>query len=298
MDKDERVFINKQINKDNSEAKTIKKEIKTSNGKEDIDVINIKTEIKQPPSLLTDLKKTVGLDQYSDTSFILYILLFFFGVQKINELLSFIKNLLTLPKKVEETYNFITKEDIKLLDKLDDLMNQLLGITGADRIAIAKIHNGTYDNTGSHQMKFSIVYEVVSVRAKTTKNEVQDVPINFIKEEISQGSTRYFQRVERSNLNSLCDLYLDKIGIQCKDYKLLSFNKQIYGIIDIHWIVIPEVNYFEDAYTRNRFNTVIASLEDTLQSILLKTNWLQNFIRSTKRFPSKTSKFISNIFKK
>lgn len=290
MDKQENVIISK----DNSKI-TLEKEVK---GGKDVDIINIKTEVKQPPSLIVDLKKALGLEEYSDTSIILYLIMISLGVQKINEFISFIKNLLTLPKKVEETYNFITKEDIQLLDKLDDLMNQLLGITGADRIAIAKIHNGTYDNTGAHQMKFSIVYEVVSARTKSTKKDVQNIPINFIKEEISGGSSRFFQRIERSNLNSLCDTYLDKIGIQCKDYKLLSFNKQIYGIFDIQWIIKPDINYFEDTYTRDRANMIVSSIEDTIQSILLKTNWLQNLANKVKKIPNKTSKFLSKVFNK
>lgn len=292
MNKNERVIINKNITKNEDETTNIYKKVQTSDDKDNIEVINIKTEIKQPPSLLIDLKRAVGLDQYSDTSFILYILLFFFGVQKLNELFSFIKNLLMIPKKVEDTYNFITKEDIKLLDKLDDLMNQLLGITGADRIVIAKVHNGTYDNTGAHEMKFSIVYEVVSYRAKSTKKDVQNIHINYIKEEISQGSNKHFQRIERSDLNSLCDLYLDKIGIQCKDYKLLTFNKQIYGILDIHWTVKPSNNYYDDPYTKNRFNVIVSSMEETLQSIIIKSNWLRDFIKLVKKAPSNIYTFI------
>lgn len=294
MNKNDKVIINNDITENEDQTTNIYKNADVFKDKNNIEVINIKTEIRQPPSLLVDLKKALGLGQYSDTNVVLYILLFVFGVEKLNNLFSFIKNLLTIPKKVEDTYNFITKEDIKLLDKLDDLMNQLLGITGADRIAIAKIHNGTYDNTGSHKMKFSIVYEVVSYRAKPTKKDVQNIPINYIKEEIAQGSNRYFQRIERSDLDSLCDLYLDKIGIQCKDYKLLTFNKQIYGILDIHWIVTPSNNYYDDAYTKNRFNVIVSSLEETIQSIIIKGNWLRHIIKFVKKVPSNVYNFILN----
>jgi len=255
-------------------------------------------EIKEEPSLLHDIKRTMGLEDYSDTNLLLYILIFVFGIQKLNDLISFITGLLALPQKVEESYNFITKKDLILLDRLDDLMNQLLGITGADRVAIGKIHNGTYDHTRAHLMKFSIIYEVVSNKVSSTKNDIQNIPIDYIKDEILLGSTREFQRIDKTELNSKGDQYLDKLGLQSKSYKLLGYKEQIYGIIELHWVITPTINYEDDRQTLNRFNTTVALLEDTLQTLILKTNWLHNSIKTVKRSPVKFYKFLLRLINK
>lgn len=248
--------------------------------KKDIIIIN-KTE--KPPSLFLEVKRSLGLENYPDSSFIIYIFVLIFAVEKLNNVLSFVKNVITIPKQVSETYSFITKKDLILIDKLDDLMNQLLGVTGGDRVAIAKIHNGTFDNTGTHQMKFSMIYEVISNRAKPTKSDVQNIPVNYIKEEILLGSSNDFQRIERTKLNSKCDRYLDKIGIVAKDYKLLTVNKIIYGILDIHFITTPEFDYNNNEALLKRFNLLVSSIEECLQSIILKRTLIQ--------------KMFSNIFK-
>lgn len=226
------------------------------------------------PSLFYELKKTIGVENYSDTNFLLYIIIIIFGIQKLTELYKFITGVLILPKQVADAYNFITKEDIILLDRIDDLMHQLMGVTGADRIAIAKIHNGTYDNTGSHQMKFSIIYEVTD-RLASTKDIVQNIPLNYIKEEILLGSWHEYQRVERSNLDSLCDTFLDKIGIKAKDYKLLAVNKIIYGILDIHYIELPLVDFTQNKQLERRVIKITKEIEECLELIILKRNWIQ-----------------------
>lgn len=225
-------------------------------------------------SLFYELKKTMGIEKYSDTNFLLYILIVLYVLQKLVEFYKLVKGILVLPKQVAEVYNFITKEDLILLDKIDDLMQRLMGVTGADRIAIAKIHNGTYDNTGSHQMKFSVIYEVTD-RLSSSKESIQNVPINYIKEEIILGSFNEYQRIERSDLDSYCDVYLDKIGIKAKDYKLLAINRVIYGIMDIHYIELPEFDFTKNKQLERRVIKITKEIEECLQTILLKRNWSQ-----------------------
>jgi len=243
-------------------------------------VETIKIISKQEPSLFFELKKLIGVEAYSDTSFLLYVLISLYGFQKLTELYKFIVNIIALPKQVSEVYNFITKEDIILLDKIDDLMHQLMGVTGADRIAIAKIHNGTYDVTGSHQMKFSIIYEVTD-RLSPIRHNTQNIPLDYIKEEIVLGSWLTFERYERSSLDSLCDLYLDKIGIKAKDYKLLAINKVIYGILDIHYIELPHVDFTQNKQLERRVVKITKEIEECLESILLKRNWAQKLFSKT-----------------
>jgi hypothetical protein len=234
-------------------------------------------EVKQvaPPSLFYDFKKSLGLQEYSDGSFILYFFLIVFIIQRLNDVFSFARNILILPKQVSETYKFITKEDLKLLENLESLMNQLLGITGADRVAIAKIHNGTYDNTNAHEMKFSIVYETFSSRVKSTKAKIQSMPLDFIKEEISLGSTTDYQRFDRSNLDSMCDLYLDRVGIKTKYYKLLALNKHIYAVIEMHLIELPDEDFLTNKVLKKRVYKITNDIEYCLQSIMLKRTWIQ-----------------------
>ena len=254
-------------------------------------IINNKTEIVKTttPSIFYDFKKGLGLEGYSDGSFILYFFLIVFIVQKANDLFTFIKNILVLPKQVMDTYHYVTKEDLILLDKIDDLMNQLLGMLDADRIAIAKIHNGTFDNTNAHLMKFSIIYEVTSERVSAQKSKVQNIPINYIKEEISLGSAEFFQRLDRTDLESKCDMYLDSIGLTTKYFKLLSINKDIYGVIEIHFVDSPNIDFITDKTLSNRVYKSVRQLENSLQSVLLKMNWVQK--TASKMFK------INNLFK-
>lgn len=279
-----------------------------SNNKESIEILNnsqnvlsIKKdnehetiEIKQatPPSLFVDFKKSLGLEVYSDGSFILYFFLTVFVIQKANDVFKFIRNILLLPKQLADTYNFITREDLILLDKIDNLMNQLLGMLDADRIAVAKIHNGTYDHTNAHLMKFSMIYEVISERVSSEKAKVQNIPINYIKEEISLGSINTFQRIDRTNLQSKCDIYLDSIGLTTKYFKLLAINNNsnnIYGIVEIHFVNIPTNDFIIDKALSKRVYKIMRELEDCFQTILLKRTWIQKTI--SKAFN------INNLFK-
>lgn len=246
-------------------------------------IINNKTEIVRTttPSIFYEFKKGLGLEGYSDGSFILYFFLTVFVIQKANDLFNFIKNIIQLPKQVADTVNFITREDLILLDKIDDLMNQLLGMLDADRIAIAKIHNGTYDHTNAHLMKFSMIYEVISERVSPQKPRVQNIPINYIKEEISLGSISNFDRMDRSDLESKCDIYLDSIGLTTKYFKLLSINNNsnnIYGVIEIHFVDTPSRDFITDRALSKRVYKLIRQLEDYLQTILLKRTWIQRTV--------------------
>ena len=239
-----------------------------------IETVNIKREVVEPPSILYEVKRSLGLEKYPDSSFLIYVFITIYGIQKLNDLFTFIKNVIVLPKQVAETYNFITKEDIALVDKVDDLMNQLMGLTGADRLLIAKVHNGTYDHTGSHEMKFSVIYEVVD-RLPFAKSDIQNIPINYIREEILLGSWDEYQRIERSELDSVCDKYLDRIGIKAKDYKLLAINNIIYGIIDLHYIEVPDFDFSKNKLIERRANKISKEIEACLERILLKRNWFQ-----------------------
>jgi hypothetical protein len=235
----------------------------------------IKHTTEDNSNAISQIKRSLNLDYVSDNGVLLYIILAILSIQKLSELYSLFFKVINVPKNVAESYNFITKEDVRLRNKLDDLMQQLLGITCADRIAIAKIHNGTYDVTGAHQMKFSVVYEVVSDRGVLTKETVQNIDIDYIKEEILLGSYNNYERITRSDLDSACDLYLDKIGIIAKDYKLLSINKIIYGIIDIQYISLYGLDFIDNKALENRVMKITSQIEDCLQSIILKRNWAQ-----------------------
>lgn len=245
--------------------------IAESNNKKEI----VETKQITNPSLFYDFKKSLGLENYTDGSFILYFFLIAFTIEKLNNLFTFVKTLLVLPKQITKTYNFITKEDLLLLDKLDDLMNQLLGLTAADRIAIAKIHNGTYDHTTAHQMKFSMIYEVINDKTKSTKARIQSIPLNYIKDEIMLGSIKDYQRFDRSNLDTMCDLYLDSVGLSAKYYKLLALNKDIYGVIEIQFTNVPDEDFLDNKIVKKRVYKISKDIEDCLQSIILKRTWFQ-----------------------
>ena len=104
-------------------------------------------------------------------------------------------------------------------------MNQLLGVLDADRITIAKIHNGTFDHTNSHQMKLSMIYEVVSNGTKSNKKEIQNIPLKSIKKEIELGSTVSYRKFDETDLEYTVNSYIDKVDITTKYYKLLAVNK-------------------------------------------------------------------------
>ena len=125
-------------------------------------------------------------------------------------------------------------------------------------------------------MKFSVVYEVVD-RLEPIKFNIQNVPLDFIREEIKGGSWTNYKRVQRSKDNTYCDKYLDKIGIVAKDYKLLAINEVIYGVMDIHYIDAPDPDFTLNKELEKRVVKLTKQIEETLESLLLKRNWLQKF---------------------
>jgi hypothetical protein len=259
---------NLQQNKDNAQLRQdnleIRKEIRQST-----------TRIEQNANLISEAKKSLSIDNLLSSNYLVYLILAMIAIQKTSEILNAISNIIVFPKKISDSYNFITKEDVLLLNRLEDLMNQLLGITGGDRLAIAKIHNGTFDNTGSHEMKFSVIYEVLSNNAKSTKSKVQNIPLNRIKDEILLGSYNEYQTIQRSTLDTVCDGYLDKIGITTKHYKLLSINKVIYGILDIQYVSEPDTDFTKNKALEKRVIGITKDIEDCLQSIILDRNNIQ-----------------------
>lgn len=236
---------------------------------------NTETKTTIPPSKFYDFKKAVGLENYSDGSFILYFFLIVFIIQKTNDIVTIINNVIILPKQVIDTYHYITKEDLIIQDRIDDLMNQLLGVLDADRITIAKIHNGTFDHTNSHQMKLSMIYEVVSNDTKSNKKEIQNIPLNSIKKEIELGSTVSYKKFDETDLEYTINSYIDKVDITTKYYKLLAVNKDIYGILEIHLINKPSEDFLCNKSLTKRVYKISNELEDCLQSILLKRTWIQ-----------------------
>ena len=254
--------------------------------KDDIPINNIittntnntnKTEIKSnvPPSKFYDFKKAVGLENYSDGSFILYFFLIVFIIQKTKDIVTIINDIIILPKQVIDTYHYITKEDLIIQDRIDDLMNQLLGILDADRISISKIHNGTFDHTNSHQMKLSMIYEVVSNGTKSNKKEIQNIPLKSIKKEIELGSTVSYKKFDEIDLEYTVNSYIDKVDSTTKYYKLLAINKDIYGILEIHLINKSSEDFLCNKSLTKRVYKISNELEDCLQSILLKRTWIQ-----------------------
>ena len=124
-------------------------------------------------------------------------------------------------------------------------------------------------------MKFSMIYEVTSDKIKPTKSKIQSIPLNFIRDEITLGSVKDYQRFDRGNLDSMCDLYLDRVGLSTKYYKLLAVNKDIYGVIEIHLINPPDEDFLENKSLKKRVYKISKDMEDCLQSIILKRTWIQ-----------------------
>jgi hypothetical protein len=240
-----------------------------------INTNNTETKTTIPPSKFYDFKKAVGLENYSDGSFILYFFLIVFIIQKTKDIVTIINNVIILPKQVIDTYHYITKEDLIIQDRIDDLMNQLLGVLDADRITIAKIHNGTFDHTNSHQMKLSMIYEVISNDTKSNKKEIQNIPLNTIKKEIELGSTVSYKKFNETDLEYTVNSYIDKVDLTTKYYKLLAVNKDIYGILEIHLINKSSEDFLCNKSLTKRVYKISNELEDCLQSILLKRTWIQ-----------------------
>ena len=236
---------------------------------------NTETKSTIPPSKFYDFKKAVGLENYSDGSFILYFFLIVFIIQKTKDIVTIINNVIILPKQVIDTYHYITKEDLIIQDRIDDLMNQLLGVLDADRITIAKIHNGTFDHTNSHQMKLSMIYEVLSNDTKSNKKEIQNIPLKSIKKEIELGSTVSYKKFDEIDSEYTVNSYIDKVDSTTKYYKLLAVNKDIYGILEIHLINKSSEDFLCNKSLTKRVYKISNELEDCLQSILLKRTWIQ-----------------------
>lgn len=163
-------------------------------------------------------------------------------------------------KKVIESLTYVSKEDLELLNDIENCMQRLMSATQSDRIIIGLFHNGTTDKLGFHEKKISAIFEVTD-RLKPTKDQVQSIPIDFVKEEILLADDKYFQTYKRGNLHSRCDEYLDRIGIVRKDFKLLKDNRSIYGLINIHFLVEPEEHYLDNPSRIKQISYITSQLE-------------------------------------
>jgi len=236
------------------------------------------------------VKNDFNLNTSTEVNVILYLLILYLVSSKVVELWSALVSLFVIPKKLMGAYSYFTKEDLLILVKVDNLMHELMGASGADRVTIAKFHNGTTDKTGMHQTKLSIMYET-NKNLIPIKSIVQDVLIENIKEELTYGSTYNYTRIIRGPNDAPIDRYFDRYSIEAKDYKLLEISNYVYGILELHYTDIPTYHWDEHKDLNRRIKSITTELEIELESLMINTSWLQ-------RLYSRSMKKIKSIFPK
>lgn len=139
---------------------------------------------------------------------------------------------------------FVSKEELRLKNEIDALCNRLMSIMGADRVILGFFHNGTKNALGIHEKKVSAMFEVTD-RLRPIKDQVKSVPIEKVNAELSLCDTKW-QTIVRTDRETLCDQYLDRVDSCQKDFKFLSKGNNNIGIINVFYLTPPETHFLDE----------------------------------------------------
>lgn len=170
--------------------------------------------------------------------------------------------------------SFITKDDIKFTEQIEDILNQLLVLVNCDRVVIGIFHNGS--SLGHlHNSYVSIEYEVTADGISSIKEEVKKIPIRKIQTEISNGleTSNKFIKYNRkdNNLPQKCIQHLDNINVEeIWSRLLITENKEAYAILQFQWVKSPIYNIETDYIRLEQTYRIFNSLNSKLFKKLIK----------------------------
>ena len=98
-------------------------------------------------------------------------------------LVIYIKHLLEKRKKKPD----IVMDTLRVSELIDHKIEHIKDEFRADRVWISQFHNGgNFYPTGKSIAKFSIIYEVVSLRTPSVQTSFKNIPVNLFSKSIKQ----------------------------------------------------------------------------------------------------------------
>lgn len=172
----------------------------------------------------------------------------------------------TIDKLTKSSYSFLTKSYFKEVKYVEDILENILLLTEADRVCVGVFHNG--DKWGSfHFMKMSIIYEAKRPGIQSFKKTFQSVPIERLIEEIKSVSEGYFSLFNKSDSLSVgCQQHMDANGISAISSRLISKNQdkesdRVIAVINCHKITGSfDQELFEQPEVVREFNRLCWAL--------------------------------------
>lgn len=176
-----------------------------------------------------------------------------------------------LNKKIELTKKKdiqarIKKNDFLIEHEIEAIMNRMLAVAGASRVAVALFSNGEYVSLFSFRY-FSIFWEVVDNGVTETMYEHQHKPLSRIRNDLMVyiNNPNVFTKtyIEDPNLKEECKKYMLHSGIKLILGRLLGNEKDGFiGIINLHFEEYIEISQ----EIMNKLDSLFLLLEYKIES--------------------------------
>jgi len=175
--------------------------------------------------------------------------------------------LITIGKKTANALTYVSKEELKNIKDIENTCYSLMAISQCDRVFISFFHNGSTDILGLHHKKSSVYFEV-SRSLASIKDKYQNVPIDRIKDVLALLTNDY-QHASRSPDNTVEDSFLDRLGIEAKDEKLIKLNGKNVGALSLHYLNAPSDNHWlQDKKQKQEISYYTNILESQLENLI------------------------------
>lgn len=152
-------------------------------------------------------------------------------------LVIYIKYLLEKRKKKPD----IVMDTLRVSELIDHKIEHIKSEFKADRVWISQFHNGgNFYPTGKSIAKFSIIYEVVSLRTPSVQTNFKNIPVNLFSKSINQLLLNDVIEIEDFSDNTIATYGLKYIAEEsgCKSAYLFSIKTiegRFIGVLSIEY---------------------------------------------------------------
>jgi hypothetical protein len=152
-------------------------------------------------------------------------------------LVIYIKHLLEKRKKKPD----IVMDTLRVSELIDHKIEHIKDEFRADRVWISQFHNGgNFYPTGKSIAKFSIIYEVVSLRTPSVQTSFKNIPVNLFSKSINQLLLNDVIEIEDFSDNTIATYGLKYIAEEsgCKSAYLFSIRTiegRFIGVLSVEY---------------------------------------------------------------
>lgn len=198
----------------------------------------------------------------------------------------------------------LTKKDLRQTEEIESILDRLLWVTKADRVCVGILHNG--QKVGDlHFDKISVFYEATGPNIISIKHQLQEISLAKVYKHILNTSETCFSKFSRDeDTDKLKDFsfskFLDSMSINTVYSRLLLGEKklinslfskkeqvekrEIYGIVELHFILPPNKEEFYDSKNIRELDIVFNKLAVSLDKLI--------------KPKGKLNQYLTNLFKK